>query len=79
MKMINIDMERLDEKWVTVFKYVYFFIVFFDFVVAPAIYMHLQFLHPGQMVEDAYQSITFGGGGMFHVVALAIIGKSMSE
>lgn len=65
--------ERLEENWITVFKYVYFFIVFFDFILAPILHMHLQHLNIGQLVTSDYRGATIGCGYIFHLVSMGII------
>lgn len=71
-------MEKLEQQWTVVFTYVYGFICTFDLFLGPVLFNSIQYLNHNQLIT-AYQSVTLSNGGMFHMVAMAIIGSSYLE
>ncbi len=65
----------MNSKWRPMMGWMYMFVCFFDFVIAPVMWSILQALDKGS-VNTQWQPLTLQGAGLFHIAMGAVIGIS---
>ena len=75
-KLANSEQQKEDwmnSKWRPAMGWLYMFVCFFDFVLAPILWSLVQALYKGG-VNVQWQPLTLQGAGLFHIAMGAVLG-----